>query len=81
MRDFFSRPQSFSFKDLLAVGFSGFFLFQCGKAVNNSNVMELIKTLVPLIAIILGGYFGQEISSVWVNRPRYDAKGDDNNYV
>lgn len=91
MNDFFSRSREFSFKDLLAAIFSGFFIYKCG-----TGDLELVKILVPLIAIILGGYFGQEISSVWVGcktynqgamlpyatgqSPPYNSKGD-TNYV
>lgn len=71
MKNFFSRPYEFSFKDFLAAGFCGVFLYFCYRALSGgeaANALELVKTLVPLIGIILGGYFVQESASIWLNR-------------
>lgn len=68
MRDFFSRPHEFSFKDLLAVGFSGTFLFFCYRALSSKDALAVVQTLVPLLGIILGGYFVQESATIWFNR-------------
>lgn len=68
MKDFFSRPFEFSFKDLLAVGFSGTFLFFCWRALESESALAVVQTLVPLLGIILGGYFVQEASTIWFNR-------------
>lgn len=68
MKNFFSRPYEFSFKDLLAVGFSGTFLFFAWKALGSKDALAVVQTLIPLMGIILGGYFVQEASSIWLNR-------------
>jgi len=68
MRNFFSRPYEFSFKDLLATGFCSVFLYFCYKALGSQDALGLVKALVPLIGIILGGYFVQESASIWFNR-------------
>jgi hypothetical protein len=68
MKNFFSRPYEFSFKDLLAIGFSGTFLFFCWRALESESALAVVQTLVPLLGIILGGYFVQEASSIWFNR-------------
>jgi hypothetical protein len=68
MKDFFSRPLEFSFKDLLALGFSGTFLFFCWRALENESALAVVQTLVPLLGIILGGYFVQESATIWLNR-------------
>ncbi|MCL6611166.1 MAG: hypothetical protein K6T66_06475 [Peptococcaceae bacterium] len=68
MKNFFSRPYEFSFKDLLAVGFSGTFLFFCWKALSSKDALAVVQTLVPLLGIILGGYFVQESATIWFNR-------------
>jgi len=71
LKKFFNRPHEFSFKDLLAAGFCGIFLYFCYRALNGAEAgvaIELVKTLVPLIGIILGGYFVQESATIWLNR-------------
>lgn len=75
--NFFDRPYQFSFKDLLAIAFTAMFLFFCCRALNHTDALELVKTLIPLIAIILGGYFGQEMASAYFNRGqgRYSTGG------
>lgn len=70
MNSFYNRPDRFSFKDVLAIAFSGAFLWFCWKALKSEDALQLVKTLVPLIGIILGGYFGQEMASTWVSSRR-----------
>lgn len=65
MKGFFSRPFEFSFKDFLAICFSGTFLFITYKAIKSKDALEVMKTLIPIISIILGGYFGQEMVSAY----------------
>jgi len=70
---FFNRWNDFSFKDVLAVAFSGAFLFYADKATQgNLSAMDVIKTMVPLVSIILAGYFGQEALEAWKQR-KYDV--------
>ncbi|SHK96642.1 N-acetylmuramoyl-L-alanine amidase [Desulforamulus aeronauticus] len=67
MREFFSQPHNFSFKDLLAIVFSGSFLYYAYCALTSDKALDLVDTMVPLIGIILGGYFGQEAIQAWKN--------------
>lgn len=64
LKRFWSRPEEFSFKDLLAASFCGVFLYFSYRALNNSQALELVKVLVPLIGVILGGYFFQESAAM-----------------
>jgi len=66
--NFFNQPYKFSFKDMVALMFIGAFLFFCLKALHDNQVLELVKTLVSLIGIILGGYFVQEGASMYFTR-------------
>lgn len=74
MKNFFSRPFEFSFKDLLAVGFSGTFLFFCWRALGSKDALAVVQTLVPLLGIILGGYFVHEASSIWFSRSQKEKE-------
>ncbi|MFZ5687863.1 MAG: hypothetical protein ACOY9Y_06685 [Bacillota bacterium] len=65
---FFSRPHEFSFKDLLAIVFSGSFLYFCLKATGSKEALAVVQSLVPLVGIILGGYFVQESAAMWMQR-------------
>lgn len=79
MKGFFSRPHDFSFKDLLAIVFSGSFLYYCFRALSSGEAMDLVKALIPLIGIILGGYFVQESASAYFQRSqsvRQDTGGN-----
>jgi ABC-type enterochelin transport system permease subunit len=80
MRDFFSRPHELSFKDVLAIAFSSTFLYFCWRALNSRDALAVVQTLVPLIGIILGGYFVQESATIWFNRSqeRKVSQGADN---
>jgi len=72
MKGFFSRPYEFSFKDVLAIAFSGYFLFCANRAAaGNLSAMEVVKIMIPLVSIILAGYFGQEALEAWKQR-KYD---------
>lgn len=70
--NFFSRPHEFSFKDLLAAMFSGFFFFCCYRALESPHALQLVATIYPLQGVVLGGYFLQEggaaIASTWAQR-------------
>ncbi|MGB9846560.1 MAG: hypothetical protein ACPLRH_03530 [Desulfotomaculales bacterium] len=68
MKDFFSRPYEFSFKDLLAAVFCGTFLYFGWQALRSEQALAVVNAFIPLIGIILGGYFVQEASSIWFNR-------------
>jgi len=80
---FWSRPNELSFKDVLAVMFSGTFLFFAWEAVKNKEALAVVQALVPLIGIILGGYFVQESAAMWfmrsqgVQNPYYNPYGYD----
>jgi len=77
MRGFFSRPEEFSFKDMLAILFTAGFFYVCFRAITEPQALELVRSITYLIAIILGGYFGQEMVSVWADKPRNNHRGDD----
>lgn len=68
MKSFFSRPYEFSFKDLLAACFCGVFLYFGWQAMRNEQALAVVQALVPLIGIILGGYFVQESATIWLQR-------------
>ncbi|HHY67366.1 MAG TPA: hypothetical protein GX517_09255 [Alicyclobacillus sp.] len=48
--------------------FSGTFLYFCWRAVGNRDALAVVQTLVPLVGIILGGYFVQESAAMWFMR-------------
>lgn len=68
MKNFFSRPYEFSFKDFLAAGFCGVFLYFGWQALSSEQALAVVQAFVPLIGIILGGYFVQESATIWLNR-------------
>jgi len=74
---FWSRPLELSFKDVLAVAFSGTFLFFCWRATGNKDALAVVQTLVPLLGIILGGYFVQESATIWLSRTQSTNQGGD----
>jgi len=65
---FWSRPFELSFKDVLATVFSGTFLFFSWKALSSRDALAVVQALVPLVGIILGGYFVQESAAIWLMR-------------
>lgn len=65
MKAFFNHPWQISFKDVLAIAFSGTFLFFCWCATGNKDALAVVQALVPLIGIVLGGYFVQEGAAMW----------------
>lgn len=65
---FWSRPFELSFKDVLAIAFSGTFLFFAWKALSSRDALAVVQALVPLVGIILGGYFVQESAAIWLMR-------------
>lgn len=74
--DFYSRPDRFSFKDLLATLFSLGFCCICYRALTEPQALELVKAVGYLMAVILGGYFGQEITSALVTERRNGRSRD-----
>lgn len=74
--NFYSRPDRFSFKDLLATLFSVGFCCICYRALTEPQALELVKAVGYLMAVILGGYFGQEITSALVMERR-NGRGQD----
>lgn len=67
LKNFTSNPLEFSFKDLLATTFAGFFFYVGLVAIkeNSTMALDVLKTLVSLVGIILGGYFGHEAIQLW----------------
>lgn len=68
---FWSRPFELSFKDILAIAFSGTFLYFAWHAMTSKDALTVVQTLIPLMSIILGGYFVQEsaaIATTWFQR-------------
>jgi hypothetical protein len=57
------RLDSFSFKDLLAIVFTVSFLVEVFRGHES-----MVNLLVPLIGIILTGYFATEGYSYWLQR-------------
>ena len=72
---FFDNPSKFSFKDTLAILFFGFFFYYAYEAIVSVQALELIKALIPLAGIILGGYFMAEGSSTIANAWMYRSQG------
>jgi len=81
---FWSRPFELSFKDVLATIFSSTFLFFSWKALGDHDALAVVQALVPLIGIILGGYFVQESAAIWLMRSQgmqqYPYYGSYNTY-
>ncbi len=65
--EFYNSPYTFSFKDLLAIFFTLGFFYACYKALTQPQALELVKTIAYLMAIILGGYFGHEITAAIIH--------------
>ena len=66
--NFFNQPYRFSFKDLIAAVFIGSFLYFCWRALGSKQALELVKTMVSLIGVVLGGYFLQEGAAMYLYR-------------
>jgi hypothetical protein len=62
---FFSSPFDFSFKDLIAAVFVGAFLYITYRALSDKQALEVMKSWVSLIMVVLTGYFGQEAVSAY----------------
>ncbi len=65
--DFYNCPDRFSFKDLLAIFFTLGFFYACYRALFQPQALELVKSIAYLMGIILGGYFGHEITAAIIN--------------
>jgi len=76
-KGFFNQPWQISFKDILAIAFSSTFLFVCVLACfGKDNALAVLQALVPVIGIVLGGYFLQEGAAMYFMR----SQGMNNNY-
>lgn len=64
---------------MLAVMFSGTFLYFAWRALSNTQALAVVEALVPLIGIILGGYFAHEAAAVWFDRTQREVNGDAGN--
>ncbi len=71
---FYNSPDEFSFKDLLAVVFTFGFFYACFRALSELQALELVKATAYLMAVILGGYFGQEITAALVKERYYNQR-------
>lgn len=70
---FYCSPDEFSFKDFLAVIFTAGFFYACFRALSETQALELVQSIAYLMAVILGGYFGQEITAAVV-KERYRSQ-------
>lgn len=64
-KGFFNRPNEFSFKDLIAATFVAAFLYISWRALSDPQALEVMKSWISLIMVILTGYFGQEAVSAY----------------
>lgn len=82
MKNFFNRPFEFSFKDFLAILFVATFLYATFRAIHIKQALEVVKTLIPIISIVLGGYFGQEmVTAYFQSRNPYQQNGYYGGYI
>lgn len=65
MKKFFNNPYEFSFKDFIALIFISMFLYVTYKALTSSNSLEVMKSLIPIIMVIISFYFGQEVATAY----------------
>lgn len=74
----FNNPHNFSFKDMLAIAMCAPFLIAVFRFlwVHIPSDLDLIKTLVPVIITVLGGYFGQEVASSYFTRGNSNVYGN-----
>ncbi len=80
--EFYNSPYTFSFKDLLAIFFTLGFFYACYKALTQSQALELVKTIAYLMAIILGGYFGHEITAAIIQEKyKTNTSAYSSNYI
>jgi len=75
--EFYCNPDKFSFKDLLAICFTAGFFYASYRALSEPQALELVKSIAYLMAVILGGYFGHEITAALIHE-RY--RGYDSAY-
>ena len=70
MRPFFNNPINFSFKDALALCMCGPFIVAIViyMVKPSADYLTLISTLIPIVVIVLGGYFGQEVATSYFTK-------------
>ncbi len=73
MRLSWHRLDEFSFKDLLAIVFTASFLTEVHRGHEG-----MVSVLVPLMGIVLGGYFASEGYSYWLQRRSGEGKQNEN---
>lgn len=66
----FNNPWTMSFKDWLAITMCAPFIGAIFRFMgwHIAGDLELIKTLVPVVITVLGGYFGQEVATSYFTR-------------
>ena len=79
-RSFWTDPEGISIIDILSLGYSSTYL-----AIIISNIfiredilIELMRTMSPIILLILGGYFGgQAVQQYNISKDKYLKRKDD----
>lgn len=72
-------PYSFSFRDMIAIPIILYFigLSTYYVSINPAGLFDIIKIWSQLVALIVGGYFGQEMVSTfsdgWASRAKYNT--------
>lgn len=64
-KEFFNKPYEFSFKDFIAIIFISMFLYITFRALTSSYSLEVMKTYIPIIMVIISFYFGQEVATAY----------------
>jgi hypothetical protein len=77
---FFNNPYEFSFKDFIALIFISMFLYVTYKALTSSNSLEVMKSLIPIIMVIISFYFGQEVATAYFQSKYPNQYGYYNGY-
>lgn len=74
---FFNDPNKLSFKDILAIimvapFIVSAFLYLYHLMIHQkeflADILEYMKMYIPVIVVVLGGYFGQEVASSYFTR-------------
>lgn len=82
-KKFFNSPYEFSFKDLIAIVFISMFLYVTYRALTSSDSLEVMKSLIPIIMVIISFYFGQEVATAYFQskNPYQQYNGYSTGYV